>query len=128
MKIEHAAYQVEDARSMAKWYVEHLGFTVRRGSDTSPFMHFLADDSRTVMIEIYSFPNVATPDYRTQDPLVVHLALVSKDVAADRERLIAAGATAAGEMTTNDMGDQLAILHDPWGFAIQLVKRSQPMI
>ena len=42
--------------------------------------------------------------------------------------MIAAGATPAGEVTTSPVGDQLAMLRDPWGLAIQLVKRSRPMV
>ena len=30
---------------MAAWYVEHLGFTIKRKIDESPFMHFIADGS-----------------------------------------------------------------------------------
>jgi hypothetical protein len=31
-------------------------------------------------------------------------------------------------MTVADNGDELAMLRDPWGFAIQLVKRHTPML
>ena len=30
MKIEHAAYQIEDPVATAAWYVKHLGMTVKR--------------------------------------------------------------------------------------------------
>ena len=32
-----------------------------------------------------------------------------------------------GEAETSPAGDDLAMLRDPWGFALQLVKRAKPM-
>ena len=128
MKIEHVAFQVDDPAAMAEWYVQHLGFTVKRRVETSPFMHFLADDSGTVMIEIYRQPHIRVPDYREADPLLLHLALVSADVEADRTCLLSAGATAAGEIQDSPAGDRLALVRDPWGFTLQLVQRAVPMV
>jgi glyoxylase I family protein len=50
------------------------------------------------------------------------------DVRPLRERLLKNGASSEGEISTNDDGDELAMLRDPWGLAIQLVKRAKPMI
>ena len=36
MKIEHVALNVEDLLSLARWYVEHLGFTVKRRAMEEP--------------------------------------------------------------------------------------------
>ncbi|GAB4142938.1 MAG: hypothetical protein Tsb009_13660 [Planctomycetaceae bacterium] len=126
MKIEHIAFVVQDPAAMAAWYAEHLGFTIKRALDVSPFIHFLADDAGT-MLEIYRQPHIRTPDYREADPLVLHIAFVSEDVQADRARLMSAGAVPVGEISETEAGDQLAMLRDPWGFAIQLAKRSVPM-
>jgi catechol 2,3-dioxygenase-like lactoylglutathione lyase family enzyme len=128
MKIEHVAFNVEDPLAMGRWYVEHLGFKVKRRTVDPPYAHFLADDSGTVMIEIYGNPESAVPDYQSMNPLMLHLALVSKDIESDIARLKAAGATLVGELQTAPNGDQLAMLRDPWGFAVQLVKRDSPMI
>jgi catechol 2,3-dioxygenase-like lactoylglutathione lyase family enzyme len=128
MKIEHVAFQVTDAPALARWYVEHLGFTIKRASDTPPYMHFLADDSGTVMIEVYSNPAVTTPDYPAMNPLLLHLALITHDSAADKARLLAAGATVAVDTTTTPDGDELTMLRDPWGFPLQLVRRKVAMI
>ena len=122
------AINVEDPLAMARWYVEHLGFTVKRHFVDPPYIHFLADDSGTVMIEIYGNPDAPVPPYRETNPLVLHLALVSDDVQADLTRLEAAGATRVGDIQSTPQGDQLAMLQDPWGFAIQLVKRESPMV
>ena len=49
------------------------------------------------------------------------------DVAAARRTLLAAGATPVGEITVTPDGDELAMLRDPWGFAVQLARRGTPM-
>lgn len=128
MKIEHVAFQVHDPAAMARWYVTHLGMIVKRSQPHSPFGHFLADSDQRVMIEIYCNPAVAVPDYTRIDPLLLHLAFTADDLPAARARLIAAGATAEGEVTETPMGDIVAMLRDPWGLAIQLVHRATPMI
>ena len=128
MRIEHAAYQVSDPRAIAEWYVRHLGMSIRRAQDASPFGHFLADSAGTVMLEFYNHPAVAVPDYRLIDPLVQHVAFSADDVEATHSRLLAAGATAESDVQVTPAGDRVAMLRDPWGFAIQLVKRASPML
>lgn len=128
MKIEHAAYQVGDPVRVANWYVQHLGMTLKRAQDVAPFGRFLADDGDSVMLEFYYNPAVPLPDYATIDPLVLHLAFATGDIVGTRERLLSAGATAMGDITTSPVGDRLAMLRDPWGFAVQLVTRAAPMI
>lgn len=127
MKIEHFAYQVEDPAAVADWYGENLGFTVKRGADAPVPVRFLADESGEVMLEIYNNPKVTTPDYSSMDPLILHLAFVCADVPGAIARLTDAGATLV--LTENTpAGDELAMLRDPWGLAIQLCRRAQPML
>ncbi|MCC7043498.1 MAG: VOC family protein [Acidobacteria bacterium] len=128
MKIEHVAYQVPDPVALADWYVEHLGLRIKRATDGPGHARFLADDTDAVMVEVYNNPRVTMPDYRAIDPLMLHLAFRADDVAATRERLLAAGATPEGEVVVSEGGDHLAMLRDPWGLAIQLVRRRDPMI
>ena len=128
MKIEHVAFNVSDPLEMARWYVDHLGMTVKRRTMDSPWAHFLADDSGTVMLEIYGNPDIPVPDYAGMNVMSLHLALVSEDVAADLDRLKTAGATVIQDFTEAPNGDHMAIVRDPWGFAVQLVKRESPMI
>jgi len=52
----------------------------------------------------------------------------SEDLKADRDRLLAAGASVAEDYFTNPAGDQLLMLRDPWGLGLQLVKRAKPML
>jgi catechol 2,3-dioxygenase-like lactoylglutathione lyase family enzyme len=128
MKIEHTAYQVADAARVARWYAEHLGMTIKRSMDTSPFAHFVADSGDTVMLEFYSNPAVETPNYYELHPLVFHLAFYADDVAGTRDRLLAAGATPEGEIGRTPGGDEMCLLRDPWGLPLQLVNRQVPMI
>ncbi len=127
MKIEHAAFNVEEPVLMARWYVENLGLTVKRRTVDAPYAHFLADDGDTVMLEIYGNKNAPLPDYRNMNPAELHLAFVSTDIVADVQRLRQAGATVVADV--HQLGeDTFAMLRDPWGLPVQLVIRGTRMI
>lgn len=127
MNIEHFGYQVGDPAAAADWYAAHFGFTVRRSADRPVPVRFLADGAGRVMIEIYNNPKVQTPDYAQMDPLILHMAFQCDRVVETADRLVAAGATlVSGPETVK--GDELAMLRDPWGLAIQLCKRQTPML
>lgn len=127
MKFEHFALNVSNASAVSLWYEENLGLKVVKKMAEPPYMTFLADDSGTVMIEIYSNPKGETLDFAKLHPLAVHLALVSDDPNSDRDRLVKAGA----QMISDDIlpdGSHLIMVKDPWGLALQLCKRATPMI
>jgi glyoxylase I family protein len=127
MKIEHVAFQVADPAAMTDWYVKHLGFSVRRSSDGPTVARFMADDSGSVMLEVYRNLSVPVPDYGSMDPALLHIAFVCEDVAETIARLTAAGASLVrGPEILGE--DELAMLRDPWGLAIQLAKRKRAMI
>lgn len=128
IKIEHVAYPVQDPPAFADWYVKNLGFVVKRRLDKSPFTHFLADATGHMMLEVYNSPKVTVPDYASYDSLVLHLAFFSDSIDADVQKLIDGGARLEGEILKMPTGDAFAMLRDPWGFAVQLVQRAQPMI
>lgn len=128
MKMEHCALQVPDPVAMADWYVEHVGCRVARAGEEAPFVRFLLDGSGSVMIEIYRNPLLPVPAYLDLDPLLFHIAFLSDDLAADRDRLVSAGATIATDIVTSPAGDQLLMLRDPWSIPLQLVKRADPML
>jgi glyoxylase I family protein len=127
MDIEHLALNVPDPVRMAAWYVEHLGLRVLRKQEQSPNTHFLADRSWRVVLELYCHAKAAMPNYSTFDPLTLHIAFKADDVAAERLRLLAAGATAAGDIVTTEAGDVMTFVRDPWSVTIQLVKRLKPL-
>jgi uncharacterized glyoxalase superfamily protein PhnB len=68
------------------------------------------------------------PDFKAMNPMSFHIAFFVDDVPAARDRLIKSGATPQGDVNTNDDGDQLAMVRDPWGLPVQLVKRTKAMI
>ena len=79
------------------------------------------------MLEVYHNPPDQVPLYSRMDPLLLHVAFVSADPEADKSALLAAGATLVKEEHLTD-GSYLVMMRDPWGLAIQLCKRSQPML
>ena len=125
MKFEHFALNVPDARAHARWLVAHLGFTIVRQQEHSPYIHFLADQTGRVVIEVYTNPLAPVPDYRAQHPLVFHFAVVSADPAADRARLEQAGATLFSDETLPD-GSRILLMRDPWGLPLQFCQRATP--
>jgi catechol 2,3-dioxygenase-like lactoylglutathione lyase family enzyme len=128
VKLEHFAVNVEDPVAMAAWYVEHLGMSVVRAANDVNRIHFILDEAGHVMIEIYRNPDCPVPDYRTMDPLLFHIAFVTHDIEADRQRLFAAGATELSGINNTPAGDQLTFLRDPWGLPLQLARRAKPML
>ena len=125
MKFEHFALNVPDPRAMSRWYVEQVGFKVVRRRDDAPYTHFLADETGRVIVELYSNPKAAVPDYAAQHPLVFHFAVVAADARAECQRLEQAGARLFLEEPQPD-GSMLIMMRDPWGVALQLCQRAQP--
>lgn len=113
---------------MAAWYGQHLSMRVLRKLDSAPFTHFIVDESGRVVLELYCHTKAAMPDYKALDPLSLHIAFNADDVAAERQRLLAAGATPAGDIVTTDAGDVMTFVRDPWNVTVQLVKRVKPML
>jgi glyoxylase I family protein len=127
MKLEHVAINVPDAQEFVKFFAEHFGMRVVMSNNTSPFMHFIADEAGS-MLEIYSNPAAPMPDYANIHPMNLHLAFSSSDIEADRARLLAAGAEAVGEITLTPAGDKLAFFRGPQSVPFQLVQRKKPLI
>ena len=127
MKLEHVAINVPEPAAMAQWLVDNLGMRIVLATDESPYMHFVSDDAGG-MFELYNNPTAPIPDYASMNHFTLHFAFASSDIEADVQRLIEAGATADGEITTTPTGDKLAFLRSPWQVAIQFVQRSKPLI
>lgn len=128
MKIEHIAYQVAEPAAVSDWYCDNLGFSVKRAGTDVAQTHFLADESGQIMIEIYANPTIDVPPYWEMDPLTLHLAFVCGDISQSIKRLQEAGATIATETMITPLGDELAMLRDPWGMAIQLCNRATRLL
>lgn len=125
MIFEHFAIDVPEPAAQARWYVQHLGFTIARKRDDGPFTHFLADATGRVVVELYMNSKALIPDYAAAHPLTFHIAVVSSDAAADRARLEDAGATFSREEPQAD-GSMLVMMRDPWGVPLQLCQRINP--
>ena len=126
MKLEHFALQVPDPVAMADWYVKHLGCTIARTGGAPAHGRFLSLGG--VLFEIYHNPVVAVPDYKTIDVLQLHLAFLSENLPADRDRLVKAGARLVDDVSTTPAGDEIMMLRDPWHVPMQFVKRAVPML
>lgn len=127
MNLEHIALNVPDPKAQAKWYAEHLGMQIVRDLDDDTLMTFIADETGS-MIELYRNAKAEVPDYTEMSPYELHLAFSSSDIAADKARLLAAGATDLKMAVTLPTGDAYEFLRDPWGVSVQLIKRSKPLV
>lgn len=128
MRIEHLALMMEDPVSAAKWYSDNLDFTILKQMDVSPFAHFIADNSKRVMLEIFRLPDKEVPDYKLVDPAIMHLGFLVDDINEKFQKLVSSGATIVDEIIVTKNGDMVAMLRDPWGLPIQLIKRKKSMV
>ncbi len=128
IRLEHVAINVPDPVAMAEWYCDNLGMKVKREGPAPVNMRFISDAGGNMMLELYNNPPDKVPDYKSMDPLSLHIAFHVDDVTAVRRQLIAAGATPFNEIAETDAGDVLTILRDPWGVPIQFLTRSKPML
>jgi catechol 2,3-dioxygenase-like lactoylglutathione lyase family enzyme len=126
MRFEHFALNVADPPAMAAWYCEHLGFKIVRQSGSASRTHFLADATGRTVVELYCNAAEPVPDYAAQHPLRFHFALEVEDPEGLKQKLLGAGATFFEELKP-DAVTHLAMLRDPWGVALQLCRRAEPM-
>lgn len=124
MKFEHFALNVADKSEAESWYTEHLGLSVVRSVPGN--MSFLADSTGRVILEIYQKSETKVLPYADMHPLMMHVAFAVDDVEEEAKRLQAAGATLIDGPNVVK-GDTLAMLRDPFGMALQLVQRQEPM-
>jgi predicted enzyme related to lactoylglutathione lyase len=127
MRLEYFALNVSDDPAMSLWYETCLGLSIVKKMNESPFTTFLVDDGGTIMLEIYTNPKGETLDFTNLHSLAIHLALVSADPNADRNRLVEAGAKVVSDEVLPD-GSRLIMLRDPWGISFQLCRRAKSML
>ena len=127
LNLEHIALNVADPAAIAAWYVKNLGMRIARQSNVAPFIHFVADAGGRTVIELYNNSDDPIPDYRSMHPLRLHIAFATADPDGARTALVAAGASLVEE-TKRDDGTRLIMLRDPWGLALQLCKRPEPLL
>ena len=127
-RLEHIAFNVKDPVAVAKWYCEHLGMKIVRKSPPPGNTHFIGDSAGNMMCELYNNPNIPVLDFASISHMAMHLAFMTDDVKAMRDSLLIAGAKLVEDITTIPSGDQILMMRDPWGLAIQFVKRISPML
>lgn len=127
-RLEHVALNVADPAAVAAWYGEHLGLRVVRTGTDPARTTFVATADGVVLIELYCNTAAPVATYGQRHPLELHLAFGSEDPAADGDRLIKAGATLFEAFKITPAGDRMIMLRDPFGLALQLVWRAQPML
>ena len=126
MQFEHFGINVAEPVAMAKWYVEHCGMKVLKKITGGTDARWIADVTGRCTIEIYRNDAAPVPDYAAMDPLLLHFAFAVDDAASTRDRLVAAGAEVLTDEHMDD-GSHLVMLRDPWGVALQLCQRAQPL-
>ena len=127
-RLEHIAFNVKDPAGVAKWYCDHLGMKIVRKSLPPANTHFIGDAAGNMMFELYNNPDVPVPEYASFSHMSMHLAFMVDDVKTMRDSLTASGAKLIEDVTITPAGDQVLMLRDPWGLAIQFVKRTSPML
>jgi catechol 2,3-dioxygenase-like lactoylglutathione lyase family enzyme len=128
LRFEHLAVNVADPQSVANWYVENLGMKVVRQVGPPSFTNFVADDGKHMMIELSTSAAAPILDLSKFNNASLHFAFVVDDVRSLRTGLIETGATLAEEIRETNAGDQVLVLRDPWGFPIQFIKRTEPLL
>ncbi len=125
MQFEHFGLNVEEPLKTAEWYVRNCRMRILRGMQEAPYTHFLADETGRIFLEIYCNRKALVPDYAGRNPLEFHFAFAVTDAAAEKDRLVQAGATLVEELHLED-GSLLYMLRDPWGVPLQICQRSRP--
>jgi catechol 2,3-dioxygenase-like lactoylglutathione lyase family enzyme len=124
-EIEHIGIAVRDPVEMAKWYQEALGFRIRfSAEDDEKAVAFLTDSAGRVMLELGKLPGVLPLTEGLTHPLQLHIALKSADPDKDAEYLVSNGASFIEKCPIKRPGENLIVLHDPWGNTLQLAKRN----
>ncbi len=80
IRLEHVAINVEDPVAMAEWYSENLAMKIMREGPPPINVRFVCDEQENMMLELYTNPPDAVPDYRAMNPLVFHIAFMVDDV------------------------------------------------
>jgi len=112
-------YMVDDVEEAVAFYTAHLGFTVL--SNAAPaFADVTRGNLRLLLSGPKSSAGRAMPDGRTPEPggwNRIHL--IVDDIAAEVDRLRAAGLTFRNDIVTGPGGRQI-LLEDPAGNVIEL--------
>ena len=127
-RLEHLAFNVKDPQAIAQWYVDHLGMKIYRSGPPPGSTRFVGDAAGNLMFELYNNPGAPPLGYPTFSHMSMHVAFMVDDVKTIRDSLVAAGAKVVEDIATIPSGDQVLMMRDPFGLAIQFVMRIHPML
>jgi len=119
--IEHTAIASPDPQKLARWYVEHLDFTINYNSGRTVFVK--APDGS--MIEIVTAEGERAPQ-TLKTPGIRHLAIAVQDLDAVYHRLQAQGVAFDGEPVAAK-GNKVVFFADPDGNYLHLLERETPL-
>jgi glyoxylase I family protein len=129
VRFEHIALNVQDPAAMAKWYCENLGMQIKVSKDVPAPSRFISDAHGNMMFELYHQDDKPFNDLQKLDSSSLHIAFTVDDVYGTCSRLKNAGAFVVNPPARlADAGVELCMLRDPWGLAIQIIKRDKPML
>ena len=80
------------------------------------------------MLELYQKKDFPVINFHGISHMSIHLAFLVDNVEFMKEKLVAAGATIAADISTTPRGDSVVTLRDPWGQPVQFVKRVEKML
>jgi catechol 2,3-dioxygenase-like lactoylglutathione lyase family enzyme len=118
-ELVNVRYMVDDVESAVAFYTTHFGFTPRRNAAPA-FADVVRGNLRLLLSGPKSSAGRPMPDGSVPEPggwNRIHF--VVDDIAADVERLRAAGLTFRNEIVTGPGGQQI-LLEDPAGNPIEL--------
>ena len=128
IRLEHVGLNVADPIKTAQWYVDHLGMKILREGPAPINARFLADADGNMMFEFYHNPPDAVPNYASMDPLVLHVAFHGRRRRRHPSQAPGRGRDGRRRVTITPAGDKITMLRDPWGLAIQFIRRADPML
>jgi glyoxylase I family protein len=122
--IEHTAIASPDPERLAKWYADHLNFTINYRSSNSRTHFVKAPDGS--MIEIIESKGPAPGPAGMKDPGIRHLALLVADFPAACERLKQLGVPFLSDPETKG-GNSTVFFTDCDGNILHLLHREKPL-
>ncbi len=124
-RFEHIAINVPDPAAMVKWYTDNLGMKMIRGSFAPKASAFLADSGMHMMMEVLHNVDYPVLESGKIHQTSMHIAFVTPDIVQTQKQLVATGATITDSLRKTDSGDQVLVLRDPWGLAIQFIQHNK---
>jgi catechol 2,3-dioxygenase-like lactoylglutathione lyase family enzyme len=118
-QLVHVRYMVDDVENAVAFYTTHFGFTVRSNSAPA-FADVVRGNLRLLLSGPTSSAGRPMPDGRTAEPggwNRIHF--IVKDIAAEIDRLRAAGVTFRNDVVSGPGGRQI-LVEDPAGNPIEL--------